>query len=166
MVAKTPCVLGLSLGTQKIGVAVLKNKLPIVHKVAAFNSRWSERKLQSIIRSIARVRINNHVTAVSVKIPRQSHHTVALQTLITALKEKYKAADIPFHICTIRELKSHGITEGRNNKKQLVRAMASKYPDLYPKAAKEQRSRIAYHTKMFEAVAAAELFLEQLTKNT
>jgi len=164
MVANKQCVMGMSLGTQKIGIVVLQNNLPIVHKVAAFNGRWNEQKLHTILRSIASVRVRNHVTAVSIKIPRPSHHTAGLKALIGAIKEKYKAANIPLHICTIKELKAHGITEGRKNRKQLVQAMAIKYPDLYTKAVKSQQSPIAYHTKMFEAVAAAELLQNRTIK--
>lgn len=165
MVARPHCVLGVSLGTQKVGIAVIKHNKLLVEKVAKFDYRWSEKKLFDIIRAIDKTRWGNDVTALSIKVPPASHHTQGLKALISEVIRYYKTKDIDFHICTIKELKAHGINESRKNKKQLVQDMAERYPDLLPKAHKELTSHIAYYIKMFEAVAAAELFLEQLQKN-
>jgi len=157
MVVEPHCVLGVSIGTQKIGLAVIKENRLLVKKVSTFNSKWNNKKLSNIIRAIDRTRWRNGVTAVSIKVPPSSHYTAGLKALIREIKRYYTDKNIPFHVCTIKELKSHGINEQRRNKRQLVHDMAEQYPDLRPKAEKELNSRIAYYTKMFEAIAAAEL---------
>ena len=80
----------------------------------------------------------------------------------SAIQEYCNTNGIHLHICTITELKNHGIVEGRRNKKVLVQTLGNKYPDLHLSAKKEANLRNTYYTKMFEAIAAAELLQEML----
>jgi len=157
-------VLGLSIGTRKIGAAVIKNNHLECARVFVFAGRWSEIKLQRMLRKIKYKVYKYHIDSFSLKIPPSSHHTIGLKALIKAIKEYCKDRDITLHICTFKELKAHRMAEEIKNKKMLVQALGNKYPQLYFKAKKEQANRNMHHTRMFEAVAAAELLTEQLNK--
>ncbi len=134
---KSSPILGINLGAQKIGFAVLRNSELLRNKVSSFHHRWSEKKLQTLMKAIEKIRVDYGAAAVSLKVPHSSHHTQGLKSLICSLMEFYKSKGILLHMCTIKELKRHSIEEGRKNKKVLVQDMAAKYPDLHIKAKKE-----------------------------
>jgi len=149
-----------------MGVAVIRNNRLECARVFVFPGRWSEPKLQKMMRKIKYKTYKYQIDSFSLKIPPASHHTIGLKALIKTIKEYCKEKDIALHVCTIKELKSHAIAEEIKNKKMLVQALGNKYPELSYKAKKEQVNRNLHHTKMFEAVAAAELLTEVLHKQT
>jgi len=163
MKQKVPYVLGCSIGTRQIGIAVLRTGRIAHRRVSQFKGRWSSNKLQSIRGRIEKYARRYSVTAVSLKVPSRTHHTFGIKTIIAAIEEYCTSHSIRLHICNITELKAHGIVEGRSNKKVLVQALAVKYTSLHLTALKEQSLKNSYYTKMFEAIAAAELLVEQLS---
>ncbi len=157
MKARPTIVLGLSIGTRKIGTALMTNAHLDCARVWEFPGRWNEQKLKKIISKIHRKLQKYHVGAIAIKVPTPTHHTEGLKVLIATAKEYCKQNNISWHVCTIKELKSFGRDIESKNKRDLITALAKKYPQLYFKAKKELHNRNRHHTKMFEAVAAAEL---------
>ena len=99
------------------------------------------------------------IGAISLKIPPHSHCTANILSLMYAINELCVRQAIHLHICTIKELK--GANYEANNKKVLIQKLAHKYPILVPYAHRELTNRHKHYTKMFEAVAAAELLLKR-----
>ncbi|HVX51894.1 MAG TPA: hypothetical protein VHB48_17155 [Chitinophagaceae bacterium] len=163
--AKYNAALGLSIGTRKVGSALMTNNHLDCARVWVFPGRWSEPKLQKMMRRLDRKMKKYHITSIAIKVPSPTHHTSGLRQLIAAIKVYCAQNSVYLHICTIHELKP-SVSKGRSNKKMLIQQLAAKYPRLYLKAQKELMNRNAHHIKMFEAVAAAELLQKILTKNT
>jgi hypothetical protein len=161
---KNQGVLGLSIGTRKIGTALITNAHLDCARVWVFPGRWNDKKLHKMLHKLNRKVHKYHITSITIKVPSATHHTIGLKALIAAIKEYCKDNAIWLHVCTIKELKGHGYAEGRKNKKILVQTLGDKYPRLYHKAQKEQVNRNQHYTKMFEAVAAAELMCDILSK--
>jgi RNase H-fold protein (predicted Holliday junction resolvase) len=154
---RNPASIGLSIGTRKIGIAVITKTNLDCAKVWVFPGRWNEKKLYRILQRVHRKVIKFSVTSLSLKVPTPTHHTIGLKQLIVTIKGYCAKHNILLHVCTIQELKAHGISDGRKNKKVLVQTLGDKYPQLHHIAQKELKNRNSHHTKMFEAVAAAEL---------
>lgn len=160
-------VIGISIGSRKIGVAIITKTNIDCAKVWVFPGRWNEKKLYRILQRMHRKVKKFSVTSLSLKVPTPTHHTTGLKQLIVSIKGYCAKQNILVHMCTIQELKAHGISDGRKNKKVLVQALGDKYPQLHHIAQKELNNRNSHHTKMFEAIAAAELLqkiLEQQNK--
>jgi hypothetical protein len=149
-------ILGLSLGTRKIGTAWLVHTELHRARMWAFPGIWSAEKLYKVMQKLDRKVKRCHITAISLKIPSPSHHTAGIRALLAAIRKYCDCHYIRLHICTIHDIKvPYAI--GRRHKKHLMCSIAEKHPRLYKAARKELTNRNTYHTKMFEAVAAAEL---------
>lgn len=149
-------VLGLSLGTRKIGAALIINTHLHHARVWAFPGVWSPIKLQKVMTKLQRKIKEYHITAIAVKVPSHAHHTAGIKALVSAIQAYCDTNTIQLHICTIRDIKVP-YRIGKRHKRHLMCSIAEKYPKLYGAARKELTNRNSYHTKMFEAVAAAEL---------
>ena len=164
MKTHSSCILGLSIGTRKIGTALIKNNHLDCAKVWVFPGRWNDKKLHKMMTKLHQKVHRFKITSIAIKVPSPTHHTIGVKALIAAIKEYCKEKAVSLHVCTIKELKAHGHEEGRKNKKVLIQSLANKYPQLYLKARKEEMNKNRHHTKMFEAVAAAELLQGQQLK--
>lgn len=153
-------VLGLSIGTRKIGAAVITRTHLDCARVWVLPGKWDEKKLQAIMRKVQHKVRKYQITRIALKVPKQTHHTIGIRQVIAELLAYCSRQQIALRIYTIAELKSSGVEENRKNKRLLVQSLGNKYPLLYYKARKELSNRHAHHTKLFEAVASAELLLE------
>lgn len=77
--------------------------------------------------------------------------------LISAIQTYCSLHDLQLQVYTIKDIKEHGTLDTTKNKRLLVQSLGSKYPQLYHRAQKELKNRNRHYTRMFEAVAAAEL---------
>ncbi len=161
MKKQTPHVLGISIGTRKIGIAVMKSNRLLEWKVCSFKGPWSKEKLRQIIETIKKEAQPFPITALALKIPSIVHHTESLQALILAIHQYCTAEMLSLQVYSLPELKAELTTDGRKTKKALVKHVAEKYPELHNICKKEHQNRNKHYTKMFEAIAAAELFSKQ-----
>jgi len=154
----SPAVLGISIGTRKIGLAVMQKGQLLESKVAAFKGPWSDEKLASIMQCIQKCKEHFTASAIAMKIPNIAHHTDGLQTLITAIQHYCSTQKLKVQVYTITELKEALLSDRRKTKRALVAFIGEKYTELYKEYRKEYSNRNKHYTKMFEAIAAAELF--------
>ena len=114
--------------------------------------------LRRINRKVQRYKVGR----IALKVPSYTHHSDGLTSLIAAIKAYCSLHDLQLQVYTIKDIKEHGTLDTTKNKRLLVQSLGDKYPQLYYRAQRELRSRNRHYTKMFEAVAVAELSVQKM----
>ncbi|MEO6730312.1 MAG: hypothetical protein ABIN01_03790 [Ferruginibacter sp.] len=90
-------------------------------------------------------------------IPYAHHQTEAFKYLIIAIRQYFRAQQIPVYTETPKAF-DHLYPPGRKKtKKALMHTLTFLYPQLTLCYSKEVRNKNKYYIKVFEAVAAAHL---------
>lgn len=150
---KITTILGISLGTRYVGIAVLQNKVLIDWKVKAFLSKWSEKKYAHIITSLEQHLTNYELTAVALKLPHPSRSSKNLNRLIDALKRIAKKKDVEIFEYSLVDLKEYYSENGDLDKQELMACVAKSKPELQSVYYLQKRNKQGYYNKVFEATA-------------
>jgi hypothetical protein len=150
-------ILGLSIGTKHIGIAVEDGKELVEWRVRRFRGKWSDDKLHTILRYLEKIIIKHQVEAITVKIPETHYHTLAFTALKNSLTTLAKEKNIPIYGYTIRDLKSWYRVQGNTFKEALMEAMLDLRPELKHEYLKEKKYKTGYYIRIFEAVATIHL---------
>lgn len=150
-------VLGLSIGTKHIGIAVEDGKELIEWRVRRFRGKWSDEKRATILRYIEKVITKHHIEAITVKTPETHYHTAAFAALKNGLITLAKEKNIPIYGYTIRDMKSWYRVQGDTFKEALMEAMLDLRPELKHEYLKEKKYKTGYYIRIFEAVATIHL---------
>ncbi|MBS1631486.1 MAG: hypothetical protein JST10_02825 [Bacteroidetes bacterium] len=153
-------ILGISPGTKSIGIALLKDGDLVDWKLKSFQPKWSEQKLHLLVQYISRYL--SHADAVAIKIPDElptSHNYIQLVATLNVLLERNGIKAVYY---MLSDLKKHHCANVVVTKETLSACIATKYPELVPKHSKEQTNKWGYYSKIFEAVAAARMYHNEL----
>ena len=151
-------VLGISLGTTRIGVAVAGKRGLIDWQIKAFDDRWSDVKLNAILNTLESILEHHQITRVALKVPHDGRCSPALKILSSQFKKSAKEKNVQVYVYSINSLKTHWCPEEKStSRKKLMEAVVSKYPELTHKYRKACKSKYTYHFKLFEAVALTDL---------
>ncbi|MEO7214190.1 MAG: hypothetical protein ABIX36_15380 [Mucilaginibacter sp.] len=155
-------ILAISLGTRTSGIALLSHGQLAYWRTHTFSGKWSADKCNDILAKYDRYITRHHIEHVAIKIPPATHHTKALLTLLKKLTQlvQYRGCMVACH--TKSDLKA--AVPDVANTESLMDYVVKHYPILLPEQAQERTSRQAYHIKMFEAVMAAHLYKQHLTR--
>ncbi len=145
-------ILGLSLGTSTLGLAVLRDTKLLEYRTKQFRGTWSKWKLHIIMRVLKWYCLRYSVTALAIKYPLQ--YSPYIHELSKAIKQFAKQYDITIYTLSIHDLKSVA-TDMAKNKEDVMKCAVSLYPELLTYATKARLCRNPYYTKLFEAVLAA-----------
>jgi len=156
-------VLGISLGTRFIGIAVLKDRELINWKVLSFQAKWSDEKLKVIVRSITQLVEKNVIDSVAVKIPDDIPISTGFMQLVSGINVLFERKKIEVYYYSLTDLKRHYCKIDTAKKGSLVEYMLERYPDLIREHMKELQNQKPYYDKIFEAVAAAR-YVQDLTQ--
>lgn len=147
-------VLGLSLGTQLMGLAIVKGRQLQLWEVKNFEGKWSNHKLQCILRTVDRYMEDNQVSSVVLKIPESCRSSPALETLTEAIMKRCTQRGIQCHTCTSPELKTYCAVR---NRRELMQYVVTRHPELTHVLKKAKQVRKVYYVRIFEAVLATYL---------
>jgi len=151
--------LGISLGTRKMGVAVMERTSIFDCQMKAFHNAWSDKKHQVILATIERYIVHYSVAHVAVKVPTFSVGAPAVLEVLEGIERLCKEIDVPISICSLADLKKGWCGSQRANKKELMRCILERHPELQREYNKEDNNKINYYDKLFEAVAATNILL-------
>lgn len=115
-----------------------------------------------MIAAIRKVVEQYSLTTISLKTPKHTHCTQAINELVADIRALCEELSIKLCICTIVFLKQQFNGPERSNRQQLAVSIASRYPNFQHLAnlcVKEGSNKHAYHMKLFEAIACADLAL-------
>lgn len=150
------CNIGLSIGTRRIGIAVIQSTFLQAYKVLTFRGRWSQSKLTCIIDKLAEL-VLPYGCIVGIKVPQRPYCTQELQEIISVFLELLRRHEIPYRLFTINDLKAHCFPYEKSNKRMLVQCIGTKYQELFFKYQLETSNKHLHYTKLFEATVAAEI---------
>ncbi|MDP1725542.1 MAG: hypothetical protein Q8M15_02070 [Bacteroidota bacterium] len=144
-------ILGLSVGTQLMGMALVKGSFLEDWQVKNFEGSWTNMKLRIIIQTIERYIKDHSVSFVALKVPELSRSSPAIEKLTDALLSLCEKINIQVNTYTIADLKNFCDVK---NKEELMQYVLALYPELSKVFAKTQKVKKVYYVKIFEAVLA------------
>lgn len=149
-------VLGISIGTRNVGVAVFRSRALTDYRIRTIAGKWTDAKCESIWDIVELLIRQNKITDIMIKLPRPSHRSENINELVDGIRGHAYWYGINVHSCTLPEIKAlYGLSK-RSNKRDMAVVLIAKYPEL----AKERHDhgyRRAYYAKLLEAIACAEL---------
>ncbi len=148
--------LGISLGTRTIGYAVLQNQELYDWGVKSFKEKWSDQKIQHILKAMERIIVEHEVTNASIKIPRQTETYKSIIELQNALSDIFKHHSINVYTSSLNNLKLWYSIDEKSPKSSLEEYVLAHYPVLCKKQYLSDAGH-KYYMKLYEALAAAEM---------
>jgi hypothetical protein len=146
-------ILGISIGTRRNGIAVLRErKLEQAH-VHTFNERWSTPKCVAILALYKKYLCDHDIAHVVVKIPKPSHFSLAIKQLIKGLNEYVSNHGCLIEYRTLEDIKR--ADPSITNRTTLRTKAVQHYPILAHELRKDSNNKHPYYNKLFEAVIAA-----------
>ena len=153
-------ILGISLGTRLMGLAVVYDGELTDFRVRAFFGAWNDAKRSEMIKAIVQTVQQFGIKKIVVKTPKPCYCSQSINDLtndIIALSEKYNIRVI---VCTISMILRSQQERTLKNKQSLIKSIICKYPQhkqLAKLYAKEQKNNAPYYVKLFEAIACTEM---------
>jgi len=151
-------ILGISVGTTRTGVCVLKDGVLQDRRVHDYKTMWSDGKLHAILKDYRHYILKHNVTAIILKIPPLNNHTPAVRRLLRRLEALAREYSIMFDLITKTELKSF---TGARSTDELIDYTRRLYPELNVLYDKGISNHHNYNKKLFEAVLSAHVFQEK-----
>jgi|SRR5690606_1087629 len=151
----TNIVLGISLGTRYVGIALLRNGFLTDCRIKPFLSSWSKDKETEILDYLEKYLITNGIQTIAQKFSnpdRSSPQLLDLERGFLKIIDEYQIKIFSYTISDIKEL-----CQNSKNHHELSDFLSERYPYLYTAYNKERKQRKEYYKRMFEAVAAAHL---------
>ena len=153
-------ILGISLGTRLVGLAVVYEDELIDFRVRKFADAWSNDKRVEMLRAIEQPIKQYGIKKIVVKVPKPYHCSQSINDLtddIIALGERHNIRVI---VCTISMILRKDKDTILKNKQSLIQSILYRYSNhkrLAKLYAREQRNHAPYYVKLFEAIACTEL---------
>jgi RNase H-fold protein (predicted Holliday junction resolvase) len=148
-------ILGISVGTSRTGVCILKDGVLLDREVHSYLRAWSDAKLRIIVNRYRQYVKKHGVTAIMVKIPPLRKHTKPITRLLKSIESLAREHDCLLDLITKKELKHR---TGAHSTGELIDYARRLYPELSPLFEKGVPTEYMYYKKLFEAVLAAHVF--------
>ena len=164
-------ILGINPGARYLGYALLQSSELRDWGIKAINGKWTAEKKKKIGR-IYRVFLDEwNPDYVAIKRLHPDRSSPALEEQISEIKQICNSRRIPVYEYPIEYLEKIILPE-KLDKKNLVETLFEQYPILFAEMEKERiifsqmekkgSDKKIYHTRMFEALAAAHVCFDQL----
>lgn len=144
-------VLGISLGTRVIGMAIFYKGDLLEWKIKTFKYHWSVTKQQHILAALDRFCTAYRVSVIKIKKLDPLRSSKQLDNLLCVFIHQSEKRGIRVCIHSLSELDYDART-----KTQLSEQVSRRHPELMKKYLQARANRSEYYTKMFEAIALAE----------
>ncbi len=154
-------ILGISFSTRMVGLAVLESTTLIDYSVKFYKEKWSSAKMETILASLTSAVKNYNISHIVLSIPPIYVNARPSEELWPEIVAHFGTLNIPYTMCRLAELQYLIGNEERLTRNLLMEVLTTLYPELGFYAKIERRSKNKYYYKMFEAVAAATLYLQK-----
>jgi hypothetical protein len=152
-------ILGISVGTSRTGVCVLRDGVLVDRQIHNYQAVWSDNKLRIIINSYKRYVRKRQVQAIVVKVPPPKKHSKAVTQILKRLEALAKEHGCSFDLITKSDIQ-HAL--GLHSTTALNECARLFYPELVFVYEKGSANDHSYYKKLFEAVLAAHIYQERL----
>ena len=151
-------VLGISIGTRRNGIAVIRAGQLEAAKMHSLVDRWSPHKSKAILATYDKYVQRYSVRTIVVKTPKASHFTLAIKQLIRELNAYVLKQGCLIEYKTIEHIKA--AEPSIKNRNKIFHLVVEKYPLLSRELRMETKNKHPYYyMKMFEAVIVAHLHI-------
>lgn len=150
-------VLGISLGTRRLGIAIVQDGRLIHFQMQTFPGTWSDKKLKCILAAISVHALRHAIGSIAVKIPDAMPTSKAFNQLIGSLNILSEDMRVTARYYTLNDLKHSYARTEKTSREWLIESIVKRHPELLPEYHKERRNKEAYYYKMFEAVLCAHM---------
>ncbi len=152
-------VLGISLGTRTLGLAIFSDGTLIHWQVKSFKGVWSERKLKNILTMVTAVLDKYGVNLTICKVVPPSYSSELLDAVVNGIAEVCVKKGVGFSTCYLEDIMEVVLPSGTKVSKAILADMlALKHPELALEFSRERINRHPYYIKLFEAIAAWEFY--------
>ena len=148
-------ILGISLGTCRLGLAVGNNTGLIHWQIKGFDETYSKKKAKKIWRAIEQTVLRYGITVIGMKIPPKSCRSDGLAHCLKYITQRALEKEIILFFYDIEAIEQHFVKAEAKNKAKVAECIADKYPQLKREFFKLEKCQ--YHMKIFEAVASMDL---------
>jgi hypothetical protein len=148
-------VLGISIGTRRNGIAVIKKEQLEIAQIHSLNERWSKSKIAAIVSQYDKYVRQFEVSKIIIKVPKPSHFSLALKQLLKAVDTYVKKQGCLVQYITIKDIKT--AQPSIRVRRDLRTFVVDKYPVLIHEMNKDIKNRQPYYMKLFEAVVIADI---------
>ncbi len=159
MAEKKDVILGISLGTRRLGVAIGTKKELIDWQLKAFAGVFTPTKASKMCRVVERLIEIYPVSAIALKASQPEKRSAGINYCLSALSCLAQSKQIPFYLYSIDDIENRFMKEGKKNKMGFVSWILHIYPELQKEYRKVQSGKGLYYIKLFEAVAVIALTL-------
>lgn len=150
-------ILGISLGTHNVGIAVIYNDELMDWYVRGFKQKWSEEKKEMILDTIDRMLERYDIDFFVIKVPALFERHTKVAELYTEINLLAQLKKISTETITVENLKAYPGEEVTN--KTGLRAQAVRlFPELKNEYGRALEGKNNYYEKLFEACLAAHVF--------
>ena len=162
MTTQKKLILGISLGTRRLGIAVGTKEELIDWQVKGFYRTFSQKEADKICRAIERIIETYNVTTIAMKAPHPVKRSAAINYCLSSLSYLAQSKHISMYLYSIEEIEKQLLKKSKKNKLGLATCIYHKYPELQTEYRKVQSGKAMYYSKVFEAAAVIALTLTSL----
>ena len=144
-----------------LGLAVVQSDCLIDYSVKLFKETWSPAKMDHMLTSLTSAIDDYNITDMVLSIPPINYQAGPFQELWIEIATLGHTKSLNVKMYRQAELQALCGGEERMTRKSLMEAVITWYPELQSFYKREVRNKNKYYHKMFEAIAAATLYLHQ-----
>ncbi len=155
-------VLGLSLNTRMVGLAVIGGTLLIDYQISLRKGAWSLNKRNKVLTSLQSWCTSYTIINIALATPHENQSNEQINELLESIKAHCKSNKIK--ICSYPPQAVYRFCEENQprTKKEVMKKMCELYPELLTCFNKEKRNKNKYYVKLFDAVALATIHSRKL----
>jgi RNase H-fold protein (predicted Holliday junction resolvase) len=157
MAKTTPIILGASIGTRAIGLAILKDGEVVDWHIKTFKQGWSTQKLRIIIAFIDKVIQLDNISAIAIKTPCEFSRGNNMRILLRQFEKVIVKRGLSIRKYTNETLKRYS-DFNLANKQSVMIHMVQLYPCMRQWYKREIQNRNPYYLKIFEGLLAAHCY--------
>lgn len=150
-------ILGISTNTRLFSMAIIKRNSLVDYSIHLHKSSWSPSKVDKIVTSLEPCVRRYSIKSVVLSIPYAHHQTKEFKHLISCIRRYFEAKEIPVYTKIPEALYSLCSPQQKKTKKEIMKTLVQRFPELRYCYQKELRNKNKYYIKLFEAVAVAAL---------
>jgi hypothetical protein len=157
-------VLGLSLNTRMVGLAVISGTLLIDYQISLKKGSYGDIKREKIIASLQTWCTSYTIISIALAIPHEKHSNSKINELLESLQAYFSEKKVSITTYPPKILHHFCEENVSKTKKRGMKGLTEIYPELIHCYNKEMRNKNKYYVKLFEAVAVATLESRKLKK--
>jgi len=152
-------ILGLSMNSRMLGLAIISGNRLVDHHIQLRKEPWTPRKRELILASLQPWLERYSIKHIAVSIPYEKQTSSQTKELLASCTDHFSKKKIRLSSYPAKAL--HVLCEEAKAKKEIMRTLAEKYPELSFYYHKEMRNKNKYYVKLFEAVGVATIHTEK-----